>query len=403
MLSLQLRDIDTGVAIDVGESCPPTLNLDANANAPVTERVTEAVVRALRAGTNPSSDHAGGAAARILMERARDAVVSLAVGVFDDGVIFTSGCTEANNTVLNTVRTSGATLITSAVEHPSILTPAGAIADAGFNVLYLPVSSKGQIDVDGLGQLLSTIDGPVLLSIQTANSETGVIQPIADIAAVAARYGNVLFHSDAAQSFGKLPTLISRTGGPQIVSISGHKLHGPMGVGALLLADGEERLTPMMRGGDQERGRRAGTEPVALIAGMGAACEARAAAFSQEVATMRELRDRLEDGIRDAVPLATINGSNSPRLPNTSSIRFAGIEAMALLAHLDAGGVLASQGSACSSMRPAPSHVLIAMGLSEDEAFSTIRFSTSPLNTPAEIDRAIAVTAAACNELGSSR
>lgn len=378
-----------------------SINLDANANAPVTADVESAILSALRNGTNPSSDHAGGAAARRILVQARDAVISLVQGAFEDGVIFTSGCTEANNMVLNAVRTMGATLITTVVEHPSVLAPAEALRAEGRVVHYLAVSQDGLIDVDGLERLLSAVHGPVVLSLQTANSETGVIQPIPDIAAVAGTRPDTLFHTDAAQAMGKLPITLDLGCGPHAISVSGHKLHGPMGVGALLLADCETRIPALMRGGDQEAGRRAGTEPLPMIAGMGAACALRADNFESDVEKMRTLRDRLEHGITAVLRNARVNGSGAPRLPNTSSIRFVGLDGMALVAALDAEGVLVSQGSACSSMRPTPSHVLTAMGLSETEAFSTVRFSVSPLNSPDEIDAAVGIVVKACRTLGA--
>lgn len=378
----------------------PSINLDANANAPITHDVERAVVDALRTGANPSSDHAAGAAARRILVQARDAVLSLVEGAFEDGVIFTSGCTEANNMALNAARATGAALVTTVVEHPSVLAPAEALQADGRRVYRLAVSREGLISVEELERLLSTINGPVVLSIQTANSETGVIQPIDDIAAVAGTRPDTLFHTDAAQAMGKLPIKLDPGNGPHAISISGHKLHGPMGVGALLVADGEMRIPPFIRGGDQEGGRRAGTQPLSMIAGMGAACSLRAGNFQSDLARMASLRDRLERGITESLQNARVNGAGAPRLPNTSSIRFDGIDGMALVAALDSKGVLVSQGSACSSMRPAPSHVLTAMGLTESEAFSTVRFSVSPLNSPEEIDAAVRIVIEACRTQG---
>ncbi|WP_164518803.1 cysteine desulfurase family protein [Sphingomonas sp. ABOLG] len=374
------------------------INLDANANAPVTQRVTDAVVAGLVGGTNPSSGHAGGAEARATITRARDAVASLAEGVFDDAVVFTSGCTEANNTVLHAARALRATLITTAVEHPSVLSPSAALQRDGVPVIRMPVGRDGVIALDVLERHLRSISGAIVLSVQTANSETGVIQPIQEIARLIAKRGDVLFHTDAAQSFGKLP-LVLGDGGAHAASVSAHKLHGPMGVGGILLSDGEDRIHPLLHGGDQEGRRRAGTEALPLIAGMGAACAERAEQLDGDVGRMRMLRDRLEASIVSSVDGAAVNGVGSPRLPNTTSIRFEGRDAMEIVARLDALGILVSQGSACSSMRPTPSHVLIAMGLTEAQAFSTVRLSTSPLNTEDEIDRAIAAVERVCREV----
>ena len=374
------------------------INLDANANAPVTRRVADAVMAGLAGGTNPSSGHAGGAEARAMITRARDAVSSLAEGVFDDGVVFTSGCTEANNTVLHATRALQATLITTAVEHPSVLSPSAALQRDGISVILMPVDGDGVVAFDELERHLHSISSPIVLSVQTANSETGVVQPIQDIARLVANRGDVLFHTDVAQSFGKLP-LILGDGGAHAASVSAHKLHGPMGVGAILLSDGEGRIHPLLHGGDQEYRRRAGTEAVPLIAGMGAACAERAERLDADVGKMRMRRDRLEMAIVETVDGAAVNGVASSRLPNTTSIRFEGRDAMEIVARLDALGILVSQGSACSSMRPTPSHVLIAMGLTEAQAFSTVRLSTSPLNTEDEIDRAIDAVERVCREV----
>ncbi|WP_277981133.1 cysteine desulfurase family protein [Sphingomonas phyllosphaerae] len=374
------------------------INLDANANAPVTRRVVDAVMAGLAAGTNPSSAHAGGAEARETITRARDAVAALAEGVFDDGVVFTSGCTEANNTVLHAARALRATLITTAVEHPSVLSPSAALQRDGISVIRLPVGGDGVVAFDELERHLGAVRGAIVLSVQTANSETGVVQPIQEIARLVANRGDILFHTDAAQSFGKLP-LVLGDGGAHAASVSAHKLHGPMGTGAILLCDGEDRIHPLLYGGDQEGRRRAGTEALPLIAGMGAACAERADQLDADVGRMRILRDRLEASIVSSVDGAAVNGVGASRLPNTTSIRFEGRDAMEIVARLDAQGILVSQGSACSSMRPTPSHVLVAMGLTEAQAFSTVRLSTSPMNTEVEIDRAIAAIERVCREV----
>ncbi len=382
---------------DVSELVPSdrTINLDANANTLATPAVIEAVLAALNGPTNASSAHTGGESARTILAQARDAVATLAPGVDEDGIIFTSGCTEANNMVLNAVRTHGAALITTSVEHPSILAPARALQADGFAVHFLPVDENGLVDLSKLEGLLDEVSGPVLISVQAANSETGVIQPIGAIRRMIAGRTNALFHSDAAQAFGKVAIEVGASG-PHVMTLSGHKLHAPMGVGALLLAPGEERVGPWLLGGDQQDGRRSGTEPLALIAGLGAACAARFSHWDEDLRLMRVLRDRLEAKILETVAGAQVNGVGAQRLPNTSSIIFPGRDAMALAARLDAEGVLVSQGSACSSMRPTPSHVLLAMGLVEDDAFSTIRFSISPLNTPDEIDEAVEIVGRAC-------
>jgi cysteine desulfurase len=393
------------IALDVasppsGEAADRTIHLDASANAPTTPGVRAAVMAALETGANPSSVHAAGDQARRLLVKSRDAVATLCEGLFAEDVIFTSGCTEANNLVVASAR-EAATFITTAVEHPSLLRPAEALAAQGGTVVVLPVSQSGIVDIEALRAALAAAIGPVVLSVQTANSESGVLQPIAEIAALAAERGDVLFHSDAAQAFGKFRLTLESGRGPDVISVSSHKLHGPMGVGALLTREGEDRLRPLLLGGDQERGLRAGTEALPLIAGFGAACAERAGQLAADAARMAHLRDQLEAGICARLPGVSINGISSPRLPNISNIRFPALDAMALVARLDAEGVLASQGSACHSRRPEPSHVLTAMGLSEDEAFEAVRFSVSPLNTDQDIDEAIVIIVDSCRRQGA--
>lgn len=376
------------------------IHLDANGNARPTPSVNAAVLEALRCGGNPSSAHAAGEDGRVLLTSSRDAVAELVDGVFAEDVVFTSGCTEANNTVVASAFGSGATLVTSAVEHPSVLRAAEAAQNRGAALVVLRVGVDGLIDLSEVESRLHAIRGPIVLSVQAANSETGVLQPLGAIATRVAGRDDVLFHSDAAQQFGKLQLLVGRGRGPDVLSVSGHKLHAPMGVGALLLAEGERRLSPLLHGGDQEGGLRAGTESLPLIAGFAAACRDRRANFAQDVERMRRLRDRLETGVRAALSSVQVNGGAAPRLPNTSNLLFPGVDGIALVAMLDEDGLLASQGSACHSRRPEPSSVLTAMGLSEADAYSSVRFSVSPLNTEAEIDAAIPLIVSACHRLG---
>ena len=376
------------------------IHLDANANASPSAEVKAAILHSLEKGANPSSAHAAGDVARSMLTAARDAVASLCDGLFPEDVIFTSGCTEANNVIVASARAAGATLITSAVEHPSILRPAEAYEADGGSVIVVPVERTGLLDLAQLEAALQSTKGPIFLSVQSANSETGVLQPVEKIAAMASQRADVLFHTDAAQVFGKTALQIGGRHGPDAVSVSAHKLHGPMGAGALLLREGEARVRPLMLGGDQERGLRAGTQPLPLIVGFGAACTGRKRNLIDDITRMRSLRDRLETGICAALPTVLVNGTTVTRLPNTSNLQFPGVDAIALIALLDAYGVLASQGSACHSRRPEPSHVLIAMGLQEEQAFASVRFSVSPLNTEAEIDEAISLIIAASRKLG---
>jgi cysteine desulfurase len=284
-----------------------------------------------------------------------------------------------------------------------VLRAAEAFQRSGGDVEVLPVGEDGRLDPAEVEARLRGTSGPVIVSVQAANSETGVVQPLAEIATLLNNREDALFHSDAAQAYGKMHLVLGGGRGPDVLSVSGHKLHAPMGVGALLLHKGETRLSPLLRGGDQEGGRRAGTQSLPLIAGFGAACRERRAGFAGQVERMRRLRNQLEAGVRAALPSVQVNGESGPRLPNTSNLLFPSVDAMALVATLDAEGVLASQGSACHSRRPEPSSVLTAMGLCEADAYSSVRFSVSPLNTEAEIEAAIAIIVSACRRLGIRR
>jgi cysteine desulfurase len=376
-----------------------SINLDAAANTAATPEVVAAIVAALQGGTgNPASAHDFGARSRELLASARDSVLRLVTGALEDGVVFTSGCTEANNMVIRGGFVG--TIVTTNVEHPSVLR-AIAQAPSAAKVHVLGVDSQGLVDLAALEKLARTAEGALLVSVQAANSETGVLQPLAEIAMILADRPDTIFHSDAAQAFGKLPLDLAKGRGPDVITISAHKLHGPMGVGAVVTADREVPLAPLLFGGDQERGLRAGTEAVPLIAGFGAACDLRADRLELDIAHMAAMRGRFEAHLCAALPDAILIGASAPRLPNIASIRFPGIDAMALAGQLDAQRVAASQGSACSSQRPEPSHVLTSLGLTEAEAFETLRFSLSPLNSETEIDVATGIIAAAVSHLRS--
>ena len=378
----------------------PVINLDAAANTFPSEQVIEAVAAAMRSrAANPASAHELGNRSRAVLTRARDSVLSLLSGAVDDGVTFTSGCTEANNTVFTGIPAT--TIITSTVEHPSVLRSAERAASTGTTVLSIAVNQAGLVNLEQLGAMIASAKGHLLVSIQFANSETGVIQPIAAIAAMLATRPQTTFHSDAAQAFGKLHIDLSPGVGPDVITISGHKLHAPMGVGAIVAAERGVPLAPLLVGGDQEGSLRAGTEAVPLIAGFGAACEARASEMYDCVLRMSQLRHRLEAGLCNAIPGVVLLQVAADRLANISCVRFPGVDGMSLIAQLDSRGVAASQGSACSSRRPEPSHVLMAMGMSETEAFETVRFSISALNTDVEIDEATSIIADSVNHLRS--
>jgi cysteine desulfurase len=346
--------------------------LDWNATAPLRPEAAAAMAAAAAGYGNPSSVHRRGRAARRLVERSRVAVASL-VGASPEAVVFVSGGTEANHLAL-----AGAgreRVLVSAVEHDSVLR---AIPSAE----SIPVDADGVVHLDALKELLAGDPRPGLVSVMAANNETGVIQPVAEIAALAREHG-ALFHCDAVQSAGKL-LLDMAVIGADLLTLSAHKLGGPPGVGALVVADGRD-LAPLLRGGRQEGGRRAGTENVPGIAGFAAAAEAAAGelAIYEHV---RSLRDALEVAVIAAAPEAVVVGAVVPRLPNTSAIAMPGVPAETQVIALDLDGVMVSAGAACSSGKVGPSHVLAAMAVAPQIAASTIRVSLGWSTTEADID-----------------
>jgi cysteine desulfurase len=375
----------------MGQSSTAPVYLDANATTGALSVVVDAVASAMAGFQgNASSAHWLGGEARAALERARDDVVLLFNGALPEGVVFTSGGTEGNNTILGWgTLCADSTLITCAVEHPSVLRPADAFARAGGDLVVLPVSTDGLVDPEALAAAVGRARGRVVLSIQWANSETGVMQPMRDLVS-AARLArpDVLVHSDAAQAVGRVWLDLEETG-VDVATFSGHKLHGPHGTGAMVFHDPDERrIAPLALGGGQERGMRSGTQNVAGAVGLGLAMRVRAEGFAAATSALAGMRDSFESLVLQGVPYARVNGAGAPRVPNTTSIRFPGSEAMEMAARLDAAGIACSVGSACSASKPAPSHVLTAMGLPEREAFSSLRFSFSVLNTPEEAERA---------------
>jgi cysteine desulfurase len=355
----------------------PAIYLDYNATAPVRPEAAAAVAAALQAVGNPSSVHGFGRAARRLVEDAREHVAALA-NARPEEVIFTSGGTEANALALG--GTGAARLIVSTVEHESVLRNAP-------QATALPVGRDGVADLAALAGLLAQGAGqPTLVSLMLANNETGVIQPVAEAAALARRHG-ALIHCDAVQAAGKIPVDMAALA-VDLLSLSAHKLGGPQGSGALVLRDGV-RLTALVNGGGQERSRRAGTENVPGIAGFGAAART-AAADLAGAGRIRELRDRLEAGIRAASGRAVVHGAGAPRLPNTSCIGLPGLSAETQMMALDLAGIAVSSGAACSSGKVRASHVLRAMGLSPEEAGCAIRVSLGWRSSASDVDRFLA-------------
>jgi len=351
--------------------------LDWNATAPLRPEAMSAVAAALAECGNPSSVHCWGRAARQRVERAREAVAALAAAPADS-VVFTSGGTEANHLAL--AGTGRDRIFVSAVEHSSVLQAAPAAR-------MIPVDRNGIVDLAWLEAALAADRSPATVSVQYANNETGVLQPVAAVAEIAHRYG-ALFHCDVVQAAGKLPFNI-RSIGANLLSLSAHKLGGPTGIGALIVA-GATEIAPTIRGGGQEHGHRAGTENLPGIAGFAAAAEAAVA----EIGTynrVAKLRDRLEAATLAAVPDAVIVCAAAPRLPNTTALALPGLAAETQVIALDLDGVMVSAGAACSSGKVGPSHVLAAMAVPPKLAQATIRVSLGWSTAENDVDHFLGV------------
>ena len=363
---------------------------DYNATAPVLPEAADEVARVLTEDVgNPSSVHAFGQRAKATVDEARQAVAAL-IGADASEVVFTAGGTEADNLAIRGVAEaalpSRRRIVTTGIEHEAVLTTVKALERHGWSVVALPVGERGVLGPDALEQAMTP--DTALVSVMHANNEVGTIQPIAELAAIARRHGAV-FHTDAVQSVGKIPVSVRQLG-VDLLSLSGHKFGAPKGVGALWIRRGV-RLVSSMTGGRQERNRRAGTENVPAIAGLGVAARVARTHLSESAATLGPLRDRLERGILSSVPGTAVNGDRDLRVPNTSNISFEGLEAESLLIALDLEGVAVSTGSACSSGSLEPSHVLRAMGLSNARSRNSLRFSLGSGSTAAEVDFVIGV------------
>jgi cysteine desulfurase len=365
--------------------------LDHNATTPPSDAVVQRMTATLRDEFgNPSSVHHFGQRAKAIIDEARSAVAAL-LSADPGDVVFTGGGTEGDNLAIRGVAealepTGRKHLIASAIEHEAVLNTLKALARRGWKTTLLPVDQSGILSPDTLRAAITDDTG--LVSVMHANNEIGTVQPVAELAAIA-RERRALFHTDAVQSAGKIPIDV-KTLGVDLLSISAHKFYGPKGVGALWIRRGV-RLQAPLTGGKQERSRRAGTENVAGIAGMGVAAREAIAKMDAEAARLAALRDRLEDGILRGVSGTAVNGVRSPRVPNTTNISFDRTEAESLLIALDLEGVAVSTGSACSSGTLEPSHVLKAMGFPPHRTQNSIRFSLGIANTEADIDRVVAV------------
>ncbi|NNJ71422.1 MAG: cysteine desulfurase NifS [Kiritimatiellales bacterium] len=363
-----------------------TVYVDNNATTAVAPEVTEAMLPYFTEHWgNPSSMHTFGGHVKRALDAAREKVAALIGAEHPSEIIFTSCGSESNNmAILGAVDAMGGHphVITTRVEHAAVLGPCHYLEDKGFRVSTLDVDEKGRLDIERIREE-SMAGKKTVASIMWANNETGVIFPVPEVGAVI-KEGGGIYHTDAVQVAGKLPVNVKEIP-VDLLSISGHKLHAPKGIGALYVRRGT-KLTPQIMGGHQERGRRAGTENTPYIVGLGKACELAMQTMDKDAAHERRLRDRLEAGILATCKGARVNGDTEHRLPNTTNISFEYVEGEAILLMLDDVGICASTGSACASGSLEPSHVLRAMDVPRALLHGSIRFSLSRYNTDADID-----------------
>jgi cysteine desulfurase len=373
--------------------------LDNNASTPVLPEVLEAMRPYFGEHFgNASSIHHHGQETRAAVERARESVAALLGGRASE-IVFTSGGTEADNLAIFGIGTAeiarqGDHVITSTIEHHAVLNACKHLEAQGCEVTYIPVDGRGLVDPADVKRAIRP--NTKLITIMFANNETGVLEPVAEIGKIAAE-ADIYFHTDAVQAAGKIPIIVDDIG-CDLLTISGHKLHGPQGVGALYVRMGT-KLEPMLYGGRHERSRRAGTENVPGIVGLGKAAKLAIAGFERgDDKKMATLRDRLERELL-GIEATGLNGAGAPRVPNTTNIYFDGIEGEALVIALDLKGLAVSTGAACSSGAIEPSHVLIAMGLSRERAKASIRFSLGKQNTTEDVDFALGLVAGTVSRL----
>lgn len=375
----------------------PPIYLDHNATTPIAPTVADAMQPYLRQHFgNPSSSHWYGAQTKKAVESARAQIASL-LGCHADEIVITSGGSESNNFAIKsayqTWKQQGNHIITSAIEHPAVINVCQFLADEyGCEITYLPVDQTGLIDPAALRAAMRP--DTILITIMHANNEVGTIQPIAELAQIAQEH-KILFHTDAAQSIGKIPAKVTELG-VDMLSLAGHKLYAPKGIGALFIKRGL-KLKAMIHGASHEGGRRAGTENVLEIVGLGAACALAEKQFDNQRSHAQKLRDRLWKGLKKQIPNLVLNGHPQKRLPNTLSVSFPGIDANTLLSELDE--IAASPGAACHDDVFEPSDVLTAMKVPRDLALGTIRFSTGRLNDQAQIEKATQLISAAVKRL----
>ena len=380
------------------------LYFDYNATTPIDPAVAAAMQPFLAGGLsgrfgNPSSTHEYGRLAHEAVVKARSQVAGL-LGCRPEEIVFTASGSEADNLALKGVaeayRERGNHIVTSQIEHPAVLNTGRYLERRGYRVTYLPVDAFGQVRLADVELALEP--GTILVSVMHANNETGVLQPIAEIAALAHRRG-ILVHADAAQSVGKIPVRVDELG-VDLLTVAGHKLYAPKGIGALYVRTGT-RLEPLVHGARHESGRRAGTENVPYIVALGQACQVAADTLPEYGPKVRDARDRLQRLLMESVPGLAVNAHPTERLPNTLNVSFPNVDGEELLAN--ASAVAASTGSACHAGRTEPSAVLLAMGLSRKRALGAVRLSLGKLTTADEVDRATSVLVSAWRSLVDRR
>ncbi len=381
--------------------------LDFNATTPVEPEVLDAMLPYFSGEfANAASIHTPGQKSRAAVETAREKVAAL-IGARPQEIVFTSGGTESDNHAIfgivsssftsfasSTSLTSHPHLITTAIEHEAVLNACQALEKGGVRATYLPVDREGQLDLDQLRRAIRP--ETVLISVMHANNELGAVQPLAAIGRIAAE-ADVYLHTDAVQSAGKIPIDVNALG-VDLLSISGHKLYAPKGIGALYVRGGT-RVRQLLYGGHHQRGFRPGTENVAGIVGLGKAAEMARMSLADDARRISALRDGLQGGLLELVPHSRVNGGRAPRTPNTTNLVFPGVEGEALLIALDLKGLACSTGAACSSGAVEPSHVLTAIGLPAEEARASLRFSLGRHTTSADIDFALNAVPAAVAQL----
>ncbi len=362
--------------------------MDYNATTPAREEILEILDQTVRESyANPSSSHLPGRRAKAVMDEAREKTAEK-LDVRPSEIFFTSGGSESNNLAIKGTawkRQSGH-IISSEIEHPAVMEPCRFLESRGFSVTYVPVDASGRVDPNAVAEAIR--EDTILITIMWANNETGVIQPVEEISRIA-RMRGILFHTDAVQAFGKVP--VDVVDNPiDMLSISGHKLYGPRGVGVLYVRRAV-RLEALVHGGGQERGVRGGTENLPGIAAMAEACRLAAEERDREAQRIASLRDSLEERILNRIPGTSINGNRSARIPNTSNITFRGAEGEAVIFNLDEFGIAASSASACAASHTEPSRVLLAMGLSKEEADASVRFSLGRWSEVSHVERLLDV------------